>query len=437
MKALYFCKDSGIADNELLLKHHHEWANRTLELSSLSIDINVLLDSLLELFSELFFLEMTRINTTSPKHFQFSKPHLAHSPYFCPIMPSRFLFYLGHPAHYHNLKHAIRLLELKGHSVKVVARGKDVLFDLLEQENWDIHKLPARRPSGKIGLVASILKREWQIFQLVRAFKPHLLAGTDLVIAHVGKLMGVPSVLINEDDSAAIPLMAKYGFPYATAILAPDCCDQAPANHKKIGYAGCHELAYLHPDFFQIDRALLPAKIQTLGRYFILRFASLHAHHDAGRKGIDDELALRLIEILKPHGQVLITSERLLTPQLEPYRIPIHPREIHQVMAHAALYIGDSQTMAAEAAVLGVPSIRFNDFVGELSYLEELEHRFLLTKGIPTSQPEELLLTASGWLADSSIGNLWAARRAAMLESTISVTPFWIETFERLAARNR
>jgi predicted glycosyltransferase len=33
------------------------------------------------------------------------------------------------------------------------------------------------------------------------------------------------------------------------------------------------------------------------------------------------------------------------------------------------LYIGDSQTMAAEAAVLGIPSIRFNSFVGKLVYL--------------------------------------------------------------------
>ena len=35
-------------------------------------------------------------------------------------------------------------------------------------------------------------------------------------------------------------------------------------------------------------------------------------------------------------------------------------------VAFASLYIGDSQTMAAEAGVLGVPFVRFNDFVGRL-----------------------------------------------------------------------
>ena len=46
---------------------------------------------------------------------------------------------------------------------------------------------------------------------------------------------------------------------------------------------------------------------------------------------------------------------------------------MHHVMAYASLYIGDSQTMAAEAGVLGTPFVRFNDFVGRIGYLDELE----------------------------------------------------------------
>ena len=62
-----------------------------------------------------------------------------------------------------------------------------------------------------------------------------------------------------------------------------------------------------------------------------------------------------------------------MEPQFEKYRIKINPLDMHHVMAFASLYIGDSQTMAAEAGVLGVPFVRFNDFVGRLSYLHELE----------------------------------------------------------------
>ena len=42
-------------------------------------------------------------------------------------------------------------------------------------------------------------------------------------------------------------------------------------------------------------------------------------------------------------------------------------------MAFASLYIGDSQTMAMEAAIIGTPSIRFNDFVGRIGVMAELE----------------------------------------------------------------
>ncbi len=348
---------------------------------------------------------------------------------------SRFLFYLGHPAHYHNFKNSIRILSDRGHEVKVVARGKDVLFELLEPEEWDVIKFPARTSGGRLMMIAAIARREWQMLRLAVGFKPHLMIGTDLVITHVGKLLGIKSVVVNEDDSAAVPLMAKYAFPYATALLAPHCCDQSPANAKKIGYEGYHELAYLHPELFQPNLASLPAGFE--GKYFILRFASLHAHHDAGRKGISDDLALKLIAILKPFGNVFITSERSFSPALEPYRIKVDPSEMHQVMAHAQLYIGDSQTMAAEAAVLGIPSIRFNDFVGELSYLEELEHKYQLTVGIRSSEPDKLLALVLTWASDESLLERWKEQRSRMLKSTIAVTPFWVEEFTRLAGSNR
>lgn len=58
---------------------------------------------------------------------------------------------------------------------------------------------------------------------------------------------------------------------------------------------------------------------------------------------------------------------------------------MHHVMAFASLYIGDSQTMAAEAGVLGVPFVRFNDFVGRIGYLRELEDTYELGYGIHAS----------------------------------------------------
>ena len=41
--------------------------------------------------------------------------------------------------------------------------------------------------------------------------------------------------------------------------------------------------------------------------------------------------------------------------------------------------------MAAEAGVLGVPFVRFNDFVGRIGYLRELEDKYELGYGIHAS----------------------------------------------------
>ena len=65
--------------------------------------------------------------------------------------------------------------------------------------------------------------------------------------------------------------------------------------------------------------------------------------------------------------------DALCLSSLEKFKIRIKPDDIHHVLYFAEMFIGDSQTMAAEAAVLGTPSLRFSDFTGKLNYLNELE----------------------------------------------------------------
>ena len=194
--------------------------------------------------------------------------------------------------------------------------------------------------------------------------------------------------------------------------------------------------------------------------YFILRFASLNAHHDSGIKGINTEIAQRLIDILSPHGRIYITSERPLEPQFEQYRIKINPLDMHHVMAFASLYIGDSQTMAAEAGVLGVPFVRFNDFVGRIGYLRELEDVYELGYGIHATQlkSEELIRRADGSVQPSGTEALYKAveqlvamdaaerralyqqRRQKMLSDKIDCAKFltwFIENYPQSAEQTR
>jgi hypothetical protein len=166
--------------------------------------------------------------------------------------------------------------------------------------------------------------------------------------------------------------------------------------------------------------------------YFLIRFAKLNAHHDKGIRGITDEQALKIIEVLKPHGNIYITSERKFDEKFEPYRLQIDPLEIHHIMAFADIFIGDSQTMAAESGVLGVPFIRYNDFVGRIGYLNELENKYNLGLGVNPSEPDRLLEVISELLLMPDRKLIFNARRKQMLSEKINLSSFllwFIENF--------
>ena len=342
----------------------------------------------------------------------------------------KFLFYIGHPAHYHNFRIVSENLVDKGHEVVWVVREKDVLFLLTEGEPYKIHFIKEKAPKGKWGRIARILKREVRMFFIMFRFKPDVSIGTDLVITHIGKLLNIPSIVVNEDDAEAVPLFADMAMKYATSILAPESCSVGPYGDKTIFYKGYQELAYLHPNHFIANRSKIETLFGDKQEFFLLRFASLTAHHDDGVAGIDDELARRIISILEQKGKVWITSERELSPEFEQYRIAISVKEIHHALSFASLYIGDSQTMAAEAAVLGTPSLRFNDFVGKLGYLEELQDKYKLTFGIPTNQPNRLIEMVKKIVENTDSRKEWEVRRTYMLKETIDVSAFWTDFFE-------
>ena len=290
--------------------------------------------------------------------------------------------FLGHPAHFHMLKNVALQLQQDGHHVYFVIKKKDILEQLLQDAGYGYTLIREDRKDGFRGLARSVLSMEWNMCNFLRRNHIDILIGSTLSFAS-RVLMHVPTIVMGEDDADVVPKYASTVYPFASAILTPVVCDNGKWNSKSIKYPSYHELAYLHPNHFAARREVVEQYgIDTTKPYFVLRFASLKAHHDKGIHGIDTAIAQHLIDLLLPHGQVYITSERPLEPQFEAYRIHINPLDMHHVMAFASLYLGDSQTMAAEAGVLGTPFVRFNDFVGRIGYLRELEDVYHLGYGI-------------------------------------------------------
>jgi predicted glycosyltransferase len=337
----------------------------------------------------------------------------------------RYLFYLGHPAHFHLHKNIIQSLQQGGHQCKILIKKKDVLEDLLRLSGWEYVNInPEGRVENKLSFIKSLLKREIFFFKIARAFKPHAMIGTSAEIGHVGSLLGIPSLVVTSDDTSVVPLFARLAYPMATKIVAPQVCNVGKWEYKKLGYNGNHELAYLHPKYFTPDKKLIP-ELNPDEKFFLMRFAKLVAHHDAGIQGIDDQLALRICMMLKPYGKVFISSERKLSPELEPFRITINPLYMHHALYFAQAFIGDSQTMSAEAGVLGTPFIRCNDFVGRIGYLNELENTYKLGFGIKPSHTEALLEKIKQLLQIPDLKKEFERRKQRFLDEKEDVVNFY------------
>jgi len=334
----------------------------------------------------------------------------------------KYLFYLGHPAHFHLFKNVIRHLRENHHEITIVIKKKDILEQLLIDIEWEyINILPQGRKNDKLSIASSTVKRDIVLWQIVKRWKPDLMSGTSIEIAHIGWLRRIPSVIVNEDDWNIVPLFAWLGYPFCSKILAPQCCSTGRWHQKTVFYAGYHELAYLHPDYFIPDIEIARPLFKNSSHYFIIRFSELTAYHDAGITGLHQGMVKEIIKILESFGNVYITSEKELDPELEPYRMQLHPLDIHHALAFADIFIGDSQTMTAEAAVLGTPALRFNDFVGRIGYLEELEHRYQLTFGYQTCQSDALLNKLKELLAIQNLKEVWKQRQKQMLDEKIDL----------------
>ncbi len=301
------------------------------------------------------------------------------------------LVQLAHPAHFHYYKNSIKQLQNDGHNVVLVLTTKDILETLVKDAGFEYTNIMVKsHKNSKIGYLYDMIVRCIRILLLSLKHKIDLLTGSTIEISLIGWLLRKPSINIGEDDAAVVQKYINMVAPFIDIRLTPVVCNDGKLEPHSVHYPSNMELGYLHPNHFTADKSIVEGYgIDTEKPYFILRFSSLNAHHDNGIQGINTAIAQRLVDTLSPHGQIYITSERELEPQFEPYRIRINPLDMHHVMAFASLYIGDSQTMAAEAGVLGTPFVRFNDFVGRIGYLRELEDVYQLGYGIHATPLKE------------------------------------------------
>lgn len=338
---------------------------------------------------------------------------------------------IGHPGHVHLLHGVAENLNALGHKVYYSVRDIPVAKRLMEHYGMTPWLDLGGKRDSLFGKARTVLRQDVQLLRFARRNRIDIGLSSGIVLSHVSKFTRMKSFVFDDDDDAAEPLVVKYGHPLSDVVFTPDCIRRATS--KAVYYAGTHELAYLHPNRFTPDPMILDkAGLKEGGRFFIMRFVALKGHHDVGQKGLSLEQKCRLLDLMKKYGRVIVTSERELEPEFEPYRIPVPPEEIHSLMTYSSMFVGDSQTMTSEAAVMGVPALKCNTFAGRLSVPNMLEQRYGLCYAYHPDDFDQMYEHVKSLLEQNpdELHAEWKEKRERFLDEHIDVTDFFTQFIE-------
>jgi predicted glycosyltransferase len=329
---------------------------------------------------------------------------------------------ISHPAHVHFFKNMIRTLLDRGHHVLLVSRNKEFTVSLLNSYHME-HKIITNKGSGLAGLVIELIEQQFKISRILKKYPADIMLQIGGIFnAPVGRYYRIPTLAFSDTEND------KWGnrlsFSLSKYVLSPTCFDlrAGGAWKNQIFYPGYHELAYLSPRY-------VGETIRPQNRFFV-RFVGWGAGHDIGEKKLSDEQKIAIVHALKQCGSVHISSEAPLPKQIDQFAYKVHPAEVHEFMKTCKMVVGESATMASEAACLGIPAI-FISNTGR-GYTTEQDKKYGLIKHYRLNQWEETIQTLRLW-ANADLNDEWQKRRWNMLQDKIDVTAWLVALVEDFA----
>jgi predicted glycosyltransferase len=330
----------------------------------------------------------------------------------------------------HFFKNIIFGLSDRGHIYNVISRDKDITNILLSELNVSFFSVGDAKILTKLGHLLELFKRDYKSAIIAQRFKPDVILTRGPVGVHVGKILGVPTIY-DTDDGRAVGALFSLAANYADIITSPDCIkENYGRNHIK--YPSYKQLAYLHPNHFTPDQTVLNDLGVTNGeKYFIVRFVEMIASHDEGESGFPAEAKRELVNCLLPFGRVFISYEGKIPKDLLKFKFPLPHCRLHHALAFCNLFIGDSQTMTAEAAVLGIPNLRVSSWSGRLEYLSEIQEKYGLTHSYLPNQLSNFFERLKHMLKDlNQEKNIMKTYRAKLLNEKIDVATWFLDFIE-------
>ncbi len=330
---------------------------------------------------------------------------------------------IGHPAHVHIFRNAAHNFIRDGHKVLFTLREKEFEKELLESEGFE-YKSFGKKYNSLTGKAIGLLKFDFMEWRQCLKFKPDiLLSHGSPYAAQASFLYRKPHITLNDTFNMEQVRLCE---PFSEAVLT-GIYEHPVISKKEIHYAGYHELAYLHPKYYQPDRSILKELgVSEEDKYVLIRFIAWNATHDRGHQGISESNKISAVKELSKYAKVFISSEGKLPEALEEFRLKTKPERIFDVIAFASLVWGESRTIPSEASMLGVPSI-INYDSGSY-YLKDQQDNYGLCFCYSESLEDQRnaldkCLELLG-RDKSDLSSEWQLKRKKLLEDHIDVTAF-------------
>ena len=327
---------------------------------------------------------------------------------------------ISHPAHVHFFKNAIAALSKKGHNIIIGARNKEFTIELLKAYKIK-YVILTSRGVGLFGLIRELLEQQLKISNIIKKNPIEIMLQIGGIFnAPVGRYYGIPAFAFSDTENERWG--NRLSFALSKQVFSPTCFDHRVGGSWKnqIHYPGYHELAYLSPRY--VSKRIKPEN------RFLVRFVGWGAGHDIGEKGLSDGQKIEIINILIKYGSVHVSSEAQLPNEIKEFACKIHPSEIHDFMKTCKMIVGESATMASEAACLGIPAI-FISNTGR-GYTTEQDKKYGVIKYYRLDQWKEIVRTLRQWAVED-LSDEWQKRRSNLLKEKIDVTPWLVDLIER------
>ncbi|KKG35549.1 DUF354 domain-containing protein [Methanosarcina mazei] len=333
------------------------------------------------------------------------------------------LFDIGHPKDVNVFKNVIWKLQERGHEIKIVARAKENTKRVLEEYGFEYEV--CRYYKTMSGKALGIITNDIHLYNIAKKFQPDIFVSPGSPYsAHVSRLLRKPHIAFSDTEIAG--LVMKLTFPFTDKIYTSSSfyLDLGP---KQIRFDGYYELAYLHSKYFTPNREVLK-KYDLDEGYIILRLSALASHHDIGARGFtfsSEEDLINAIRLLEKYGRVIISSETKQWKTISDYEIKFKPGDLHDILYHSKMCIGEGATMASEAAILGVPAVYVSNT--HRGYLDELETYGL---AFTIQNRDEALEKAKSLLEDNFLIKNSKEKREKLLKEKIDVVEFMVNEIE-------